>query len=76
MKFTCMMMCLCRPRIKHPNLDNVYRVGASIRPGNGVPLVMIGARLAAEQVLRDVQVESFGREYSSSSSSSSTVGSQ
>ena len=46
-----------RPRIKHPRMKNVYRVGASIRPGNGVPLVMIGARLVAEQVLKDIQQE-------------------
>ena len=43
-----------RPRIKHPHLPNIYRVGASTRPGNGVPLVMIGGRLTAEQVLRDL----------------------
>lgn len=31
-----------RPQIKHPYIKNLYRVGASTRPGNGVPLVMIG----------------------------------
>jgi phytoene desaturase len=48
---------LLRPRLRHPWLRNLYRVGASSRPGNGVPLVMIGARLAAEAVLRDVHAE-------------------
>ena len=43
-----------RPRIQHPNIKNLYRVGASCRPGNGVPLVMIGARLSAEKILRDI----------------------
>jgi hypothetical protein len=46
---------ILRPRIRHPSLKNLYRVGASTRPGNGVPLVMVGARLTAEAVLRDVQ---------------------
>ena len=41
-----------RPRIRHPKLKNVYRVGASTRPGNGVPLVMIGAKIATEIILR------------------------
>jgi len=43
-----------RPRIRHPHIKALYRVGASSRPGNGVPLVMIGARLTAEKVLRDI----------------------
>lgn len=42
-----------RARLRHPNLKNLYRVGASTRPGNGVPLVMIGARLTSEAILRD-----------------------
>ncbi len=41
---------LLRPRIKHPNLRNYFRVGASTRPGNGVPLVMIGAELTTRAV--------------------------
>lgn len=41
-----------RPRLKHPHLSNVYRVGASVRPGNGVPLVMISARLVSDLVLK------------------------
>ena len=43
-----------RPRIRHPKIHNLYRVGASTRPGNGVPLVMVGARLTAEAVVRDI----------------------
>ena len=46
---------ILRPRLKHPNINNLYRVGASTRPGNGVPLVMIGGRLTAEAVLRDLK---------------------
>ena len=43
---------LLRPRLRHPSVGNVYRVGASTRPGNGVPLVMEGGRLTAEAVER------------------------
>jgi hypothetical protein len=40
--------------VTYPFLSNVMnRVGASTRPGNGVPLVMIGARLTSEAVIRD-----------------------
>mmetsp|Transcript_33471 Transcript_33471/g.48527 ORF Transcript_33471/g.48527 Transcript_33471/m.48527 type:complete len:432 (+) Transcript_33471:426-1721(+) len=45
---------LLRPRIRHPSYRGLYRVGASTRPGNGVPLVMIGAGLTASAVLRDL----------------------
>jgi phytoene dehydrogenase-like protein len=31
----------------------LYMVGASTRPGNGVPLVMISAELATQRVLKD-----------------------
>ena len=41
---------LLRPRIKHPNIQNYFRVGASTRPGNGVPLVMIGAQLTTRVI--------------------------
>jgi phytoene desaturase (3,4-didehydrolycopene-forming) len=50
-------LAMFRPRFRHPRLGNLYRIGASTRPGNGVPLVMIGARLAAEIVLRDLQAK-------------------
>lgn len=46
-----------RPRFKHPSVGNLYRVGASTRPGNGVPLVMIGARLATNIIVKDLQSE-------------------
>lgn len=44
---------LLRPGFKHPKLSNCYRVGASTRPGNGVPLVMVGAKLAAKTIMED-----------------------
>jgi phytoene desaturase (3,4-didehydrolycopene-forming) len=46
---------LLRPRFKHPHYSNVFRVGASTRPGNGVPLVMIGARLASDAIINSLE---------------------
>lgn len=35
-------------------MDNVLMVGASSRPGNGVPLVLIGAKLVWKKVLKKI----------------------
>jgi phytoene dehydrogenase-like protein len=35
-------------------VKGLYFVGASTRPGNGVPLVMMSAQLATQRVLDDV----------------------
>ena len=35
-------------------IRGLYHVGASNRPGNGVPLVMVGARLLADVVEQDL----------------------
>ncbi|MHB8575750.1 MAG: phytoene desaturase family protein, partial [Dehalococcoidia bacterium] len=42
-----------RPDNRSKRIPNLYFVGASTRPGTGVPLVMIGARLVAERIARD-----------------------
>ncbi len=42
-----------RPDNRSARLKNLYFVGASTRPGTGVPLVMIGARLVAERIARE-----------------------
>lgn len=42
-----------RPGPKHPRVRNLYYTGASARPGNGVPLVMTGARLTSELIARE-----------------------
>jgi len=44
-----------RPAIQHPKIDNLFRVGASTRPGNGVPLSLVSGRLAAETAHRHLQ---------------------
>ncbi|CBX94997.1 similar to Phytoene dehydrogenase (Phytoene desaturase) [Plenodomus lingam JN3] len=40
-----------RPRTKHASIQGLYFVGASTHPGTGVPIVLAGAKLVAEQVL-------------------------
>lgn len=36
-----------------PKIDGMYYVGASTRPGNGVPLVMMGAKVTYENIVKD-----------------------
>jgi phytoene desaturase len=43
-----------RPPLASKAVRGVYFVGASTRPGTGVPLVTIGAKLAAERIGRDL----------------------
>ena len=52
-----LQLSLLRPRLRHPRVGNLFRVGASTRPGNGVPLVMEGARLTAEAVARGFEMQ-------------------
>lgn len=42
-----------RPSIKDRKVQGLYFVGASTRPGNGVPLCMISAALAEERIGKD-----------------------
>jgi phytoene desaturase len=42
-----------RPQRRSPDLRGLYFAGASTHPGNGVPIVLIAARLAAEAVAED-----------------------
>lgn len=53
-----------RPKTKHPEVRGVYFVGASTHPGTGVPIVLAGAKITAEQILRDrrMRVEWEGNE--------------
>lgn len=39
-------------------VDGFYLVGASARPGNGVPLVMLSGDLTSKRVLKDLEVQS------------------
>uniref|UniRef100_A0A0B7JVI2 Phytoene desaturase n=1 Tax=Bionectria ochroleuca TaxID=29856 RepID=A0A0B7JVI2_BIOOC len=40
-----------RPKTKAPELESTYFVGASTHPGTGVPIVLAGAKITAEQIL-------------------------
>jgi phytoene desaturase (3,4-didehydrolycopene-forming) len=46
---------LTRPGAKPSTHDNTLFVGASSRPGNGVPLVLIGAKLVAQKAIKTLQ---------------------
>jgi len=45
-----------RPSNRHSRYQNLYFVGASTRPGNGVATVLISSRLTSERVLQDFGV--------------------
>ncbi|KAJ3946435.1 phytoene dehydrogenase AL-1 [Colletotrichum tropicale] len=46
-----------RPKTRAEGLDNAYFVGASTHPGTGVPIVLAGAKITAEQILDDRRLE-------------------
>jgi phytoene desaturase len=43
-----------RPKIKSPRVDNLYFVGNSVHPGNGISLVLLSSRIAAEEILKNI----------------------
>jgi phytoene desaturase (3,4-didehydrolycopene-forming) len=47
-----------RPKTKHRSIEDLYFVGASTHPGTGVPIVLAGAKLVSEQILKDLHQES------------------
>ncbi|KAI9755235.1 MAG: hypothetical protein M4579_004367 [Chaenotheca gracillima] len=42
-----------RPSTKHPSIDGCFFVGASTHPGTGVPIVLAGSKITAEQILAE-----------------------
>jgi phytoene dehydrogenase-like protein len=46
-----MQMGYFRPHNQHPRYRNLFFTGGSTHPGNGVPLALISARLAAEKIV-------------------------
>ncbi|MGE6367851.1 phytoene desaturase family protein [Planococcus kocurii] len=46
-----------RPQVKPFKTDHLYAVGASVHPGGGIPIVMQGAKLLAEQIQSDFAKE-------------------
>jgi phytoene dehydrogenase-like protein len=48
-----MQMGYFRPHNQHPRYKNLFFAGGSTHPGNGVPLALISARLAAEKIVNN-----------------------
>ena len=44
-----------RPSNRHQKYKNLYFAGGSTHPGNGVPLVLLGAKLTSERILKDAR---------------------
>lgn len=42
-----------RPQAKAKNCENLYFTGSSTHPGAGVPIVLLSAKIATEELLRD-----------------------
>ena len=49
---------LFRPANKDPTVSGLYFTGASTRPGNGVPLCFISAKLCSERIMHDLHASS------------------
>ncbi|MGN7359236.1 phytoene desaturase family protein [Paenibacillus sp. SAF-054] len=46
-----------RPQAKpYPSIAGLYAAGASVHPGGGVPIVMQGAKMAADQLIKEMSV--------------------
>jgi phytoene dehydrogenase-like protein len=51
---TIMQMGYFRPHNRHNKYKNLYFVGGSTHPGNGVPLVLLSAKLTSERIIKDI----------------------
>lgn len=45
-----------RPNTRHDNIKDLYFVGASTHPGTGVPIVLAGSKITADQILDDYKM--------------------
>jgi phytoene desaturase len=48
-----MQMGYFRPHNRHNKYKNLYFVGGSTHPGNGIPLVLLSAKLTAERIIKE-----------------------
>ena len=48
-----MQMGYFRPHNRHDKYPNLYFTGGSTHPGNGIPLVLLSAKLASERILKE-----------------------
>ncbi len=46
-----------RPHNKHKRYRNLYFTGGSTHPGNGIPLVLLSAKLTSERIIKDQKDE-------------------
>jgi phytoene desaturase len=46
-----------RPHNRHKKYRNLYFAGGSTQPGNGIPLVLLSAKLTSERILKDSKTE-------------------
>jgi phytoene desaturase len=46
-----------RPDYQHPRYQNLYFVGASTRPGTGMPTAMVSGRQSAKRIIDDLEVQ-------------------
>lgn len=46
-----------RPKTMHPEINDLYFVGASTHPGTGVPIVLAGSKITAEQILKHFKMQ-------------------
>jgi phytoene desaturase len=46
-----------RPSNKHARYQNLYFVGASTRPGTGMPTAMVSGRLAAKRIIDELNID-------------------
>ena len=44
------------PKDRHPHNENLYFVGGSTHPGNGLPLALMSAKLTSERIFKEVAI--------------------
>jgi phytoene desaturase len=49
-----MQMGYFRPHNRHDKYENLYFVGGSTHPGNGIPNILMSAKLVSERILKEV----------------------
>jgi len=47
-----MQMGYMRPHNQHRKFKNLFFVGGSTHPGNGIPMVLLSAKLTTEKILK------------------------
>jgi len=53
---TILQMGYFRPHNRHSKYKNLYFAGGSTHPGNGIPLVLLSAKLTCERILKEITI--------------------